>query len=138
MVTTVCRHGGKNHLALLYRIVDEESKPWEVAVRQVFALAAGEKGGHAERGGTAFMLALLLKICRSGCVALAFRAPRGYRARHSGSSDLLWRSDARLYGTPRSGPRYAAAADCRANMARKAVYAVQRVRGALVTVACVP
>lgn len=59
VIAIVNGHGGRNHLVTLNRIAIEESEPGQAAVFHFFGLRTDQefKGGHAERGETAFMLA---------------------------------------------------------------------------------
>ena len=56
VIAVVNGHGGRNHLSTLDRIAEEESEPPSVRVLHLFALHAGGRGGHAERGETSVML----------------------------------------------------------------------------------
>jgi creatinine amidohydrolase len=59
VISIVNGHGGRNHRVTLDRIAIEESEPGRVAVFHMFGLRTDQeyKGGHAERGETAFMMA---------------------------------------------------------------------------------
>jgi creatinine amidohydrolase len=135
VIAIINGHGGKNHLVTLDRIVDEETEPRKVAVRHVFALTAGDKGGHAERGETAFMLAFY-----PDSVDLAALPPLPIPLKNTEFGILDHPTCAGeptpdFTVRPDQDPRHASAADGRASMTRKVLYVAECVREALATVA---
>ncbi len=134
VIAVINGHGGKNHLVTLDRIVDEETEPGIVSVQHVFALRAGDPGGHAERGETAFMLAYY-----PDTVDLAALPPLPEPLKNTEFGVLdhptcVGEPTADFTVRPEQDPRHAGAVDGRAAMERKVQYVAERVRQALAIV----
>ena len=134
VIAVINGHGGRNHLVTLDRIVDEESEPGRVAVQHVFALRAGDLGGHAERGETAFMLAYYPDTVDMTTLP---PLPEPLKNREFGILDhptCMGEPMPDFTVRPEQDPRYATVADGRAAMERKVLYVAERVRQALAVV----
>jgi creatinine amidohydrolase len=134
VIAVINGHGGKNHLVTLDRIVDEESEPHKVAVSHVFALIAGDKGGHAERGETAFMLAFYPESVALNALPALSEPLKNTEFGVLDHPTCAGEPTADYTVRPDQDPRYATAADGHEAMARKARYVADRVQKALATV----
>ncbi|MDB5075353.1 MAG: uncharacterized protein JWO42_1532 [Chloroflexi bacterium] len=131
VVAIINGHGGQNHLVTLDRIAVEESEPPDVQVLHVFALHAGGKGGHAERGETSMMLSYY-----ADTVDLSQLPPLSTALSNTEFGVL---DHATCAGEPtpdytvrsEQDPRAATAAEGRSATAERVQYIVDKVRAAL-------
>jgi creatinine amidohydrolase/Fe(II)-dependent formamide hydrolase-like protein len=138
VIAIINGHGGRNHLVTLDRIAVEETEPGAIAVAHIFALHAGDSGGHAERGETSVMLGYYPET-----VDLAALPPPSIPLRNTEFGILdhptcVGEPTPDFTVRPEQDPRDASAEEGRTVTAQRVRYIVDKVQAALVRVSAAP